>query len=160
MSSGSYFPPPVRAVEIPKPHGGGTRILDVPTVADRIAQTVVATRLERELEPKFHPDSYGYRPGRSAEDWWRRSGTGWKRSGYVCIPTKPGSSTARTRTGAARMPEGDFFLHLRFSHKSSIKDHGCLGDGTRQKMPVGAKGDFNVSVPQLFGYVGDREAVG
>jgi RNA-directed DNA polymerase len=46
MSSGSYFPPPVRAVEIPKPHGGGVRVLGVPTVADRIAQTVVARRLE------------------------------------------------------------------------------------------------------------------
>ncbi|MFC4117374.1 group II intron reverse transcriptase/maturase [Nonomuraea zeae] len=68
MSSGSYFPPPVRAVEIPKPHGGGTRILGVPTVADRIAQTVVATRLEKQVEPKFHQDSYGYRPGRSALD--------------------------------------------------------------------------------------------
>ena len=44
MSSGSYFPPPVKAVEIPKPHGGGVRILGVPTVADRIAQTVVADR--------------------------------------------------------------------------------------------------------------------
>ena len=68
MSSGSYFPPPVRAVEIPKPHGGGTRILGVPTVADRIAQTVVARRLEEKVEPIFHPDSYGYRPGRSALD--------------------------------------------------------------------------------------------
>jgi len=45
MSSGTYFPPPVLAVEIPKPHGGGTRILGVPTVADRIAQTVVARHL-------------------------------------------------------------------------------------------------------------------
>ena len=68
MSSGSYFPPPVRAVEIPKPHGGGTRILGVPTVSDRIAQTVVAGRLEEKVEPIFHPDSYGYRPGRSALD--------------------------------------------------------------------------------------------
>jgi RNA-directed DNA polymerase len=68
MSSGSYFPPPVRAVEIPKSHGGGTRILGVPTVADRIAQTVVARRLEARAEPAFHRDSYGYRPGRSALD--------------------------------------------------------------------------------------------
>jgi group II intron reverse transcriptase/maturase len=68
MSSGSYFPPPVLAVEIPKPHGGGTRMLGVPTVADRIAQTVVARRLEEKVEPIFHPDSYGYRPGRSALD--------------------------------------------------------------------------------------------
>ena len=45
MSSGTYFPPPVRAVEIPKPHGGGTRILGIPTVGDRIAQTVVALQL-------------------------------------------------------------------------------------------------------------------
>ena len=68
MSSGSYFPPPVLAVEIPKPHGGGTRILGVPTVADRIAQTVAARRLEKKVEPVFHPDSYGYRPARSALD--------------------------------------------------------------------------------------------
>ncbi|MFZ1285971.1 MAG: reverse transcriptase domain-containing protein [Candidatus Phosphoribacter sp.] len=67
MSSGSYFPPPVRAVPIPKP-GGGVRTLGVPTVADRVAQTVVAVRLEERVEPMFHPDSYGYRPGRSALD--------------------------------------------------------------------------------------------
>jgi RNA-directed DNA polymerase len=68
MSSGSYFPPPVRAVEIPKPHGDGVRVLGVPTVADRIAQTVVARELERTVEKIFHDDSYGYRPGRSALD--------------------------------------------------------------------------------------------
>ena len=65
-SSGSYFPPPVRMVEIPKPGGRGVRVLGVPTVADRIAQTVVKMYLEPEVEPRFHEDSYGYRPGRSA----------------------------------------------------------------------------------------------
>ncbi|MBV9026932.1 MAG: group II intron reverse transcriptase/maturase [Streptomycetaceae bacterium] len=68
MSSGSHFPPPVRAVEIPKQHGGGTRMLGIPCVADRVAQTVVARHLMRRVEPVFHPDSYGYRPGRSAHD--------------------------------------------------------------------------------------------
>jgi group II intron reverse transcriptase/maturase len=68
MSSGSYFPPPVKAVEIPKSHGDGVRSLGVPTVADRIAQTVVARRLEEKIEPIFHQDSYGYRPRRSALD--------------------------------------------------------------------------------------------
>lgn len=64
MSSGTYFPPPVKAVEIPKV--GGTRTLGVPTVADRVAQTVVALQLEVRTEAVFHPDSYGYRPRRSA----------------------------------------------------------------------------------------------
>jgi RNA-directed DNA polymerase len=67
MSSGSYFPPPVRAVEIPKGVGGGIRVLGVPTVADRVAQTVAAMYLEPEVEPIFHEGSYGYRPGRSAK---------------------------------------------------------------------------------------------
>jgi RNA-directed DNA polymerase len=67
LSSGSYFPPPVRAVEIPK-RDGSPRVLGVPTVADRIAQTVVRGYLEPGVEPFFHPDSYGYRPGRSALD--------------------------------------------------------------------------------------------
>jgi len=67
MASGSYFPPAVRAVPIPKADGG-IRVLGVATVADRIAQTVVAARLEAKVEPMFHPDSYGYRPGRSALD--------------------------------------------------------------------------------------------
>jgi RNA-directed DNA polymerase len=68
MSSGSYFPPAVKAVPIPKDGGRGTRILGVPTVGDRIAQTVVAARLEPRVEKIFHTDSDGYRVGRSAID--------------------------------------------------------------------------------------------
>ncbi len=76
MSSGSYFPPPVRAVEIPKPHGGGTRILGVPTVADRIAQTVVAARLEKEVEPSSTRTPTG--TGRGGLPWTR-----WGNAGSV-----------------------------------------------------------------------------
>ncbi len=78
MSSGSYFPPPVKAVAIPK-KSGGERTLGIPTVSDRIAQAVVKLVLEPQVEPHFHDDSYGYRPGRSAHQaiavtrkrcWW------------------------------------------------------------------------------------------
>ena len=68
MSSGTWFPPPVLAVEIPKPHGDGVRVLGVPTIADRVAQTVVAMYLEKRADHRFHPDSYGYRPSKSAHD--------------------------------------------------------------------------------------------
>ena len=65
MSSGSYFPPPVKAVAIPK-KSGGKRTLGIPTVSDRIAQATVKLVLEPQVEPYFHEDSYGYRPGKSA----------------------------------------------------------------------------------------------
>ena len=66
MSSGSYFPGPVRAVEIPKK--GGTRVLGIPNVVDRVAQAAAAMALEPNVEPIFHEDSYGYRPGRAPVD--------------------------------------------------------------------------------------------
>ena len=80
MSSGSYFPPAVRSVEIPK-KDGGKRLLGIPTVADRIAQMVVKMSLEPKAEPYFHPDSYGYRPEKSAiaaiaaarSRWWKNN---------------------------------------------------------------------------------------
>ncbi len=67
LSSGSYFPPPVKQVEIPK-KDGGKRKLGIPTISDRIAQMVVKLYTEPQLEPHFHRDSYGYRPNKSAHD--------------------------------------------------------------------------------------------
>ena len=68
MSSGSYFPPPVRAVEIPKDDRGGKRPLGIPTVSDRVGQTVAKIYLEPQVEPCFHPQSYAYRSRKSATE--------------------------------------------------------------------------------------------
>jgi RNA-directed DNA polymerase len=68
MSSGSYIAPPVRRVEIPKDNGSGVRLLGIPSVADRVAQTVVKDYLEPVLDACFHVDSYGYRPQKSAKE--------------------------------------------------------------------------------------------
>ena len=83
LSSGSYFPPPVKRVMIPKRDGGGERALGIPTVADRVAQEVARRYLESILEPAFHADSYGYRPGKSAIDAVRKARERCWRYDYV-----------------------------------------------------------------------------
>ena len=87
LASGSWMPPPVKRVEIPKADGG-VRGLGVPTVADRIAQTVVKQALEPELEQLFHPDSYGYRPGKSAHQAVKAlSQGGWRSQAHFVFYT-------------------------------------------------------------------------
>jgi retron-type reverse transcriptase len=95
MSSGCYFPPPVRRVDIPKGDVGGTRPLGIPTVSDRIAQMVVKRHLEPILEPVFHRDSYGYRRGRSAHDALIKPGS--------VVGLLTGYSTSTSRVSSMRL---------------------------------------------------------
>jgi retron-type reverse transcriptase len=137
MSSGCYFPGPVRGVEIPKDHGEGVRLLGVPNTADRVAQTAAAMLLERELEPVFHRDSYGYRPGRSAlgalavcrrrcwaQDWVLDLDV---RAFFDSVPAFPafegGSSPHQRAVGPA--------LHLTVAESADAdagRDHGAEGE--------------------------------
>ncbi|MEC4115309.1 group II intron reverse transcriptase/maturase, partial [Myroides pelagicus] len=82
LSSGSYFPQSVKAVEIPKGNGG-TRTLGIPTIADRIAQEVVKSYIEPRLEAVFVPSSYGYRPHKSAHDAIEQVRTNVRNYGWV-----------------------------------------------------------------------------
>lgn len=78
MTSGSYFPPVVKEVRIPK-KTGGFRSLGIPTVSDRIAQQVIKSYLEPKVDSSFHSDSYGYRPRKSAHQALEKAVS---RSGY------------------------------------------------------------------------------
>jgi Retron-type reverse transcriptase len=131
MSSGSYFPPPVRAVEIPKPHGTGTRLLGVPTVADRIAQTVVARRLEAKVEPIFHPDSYGYRPNRSALDAVAACRQRCWKTDWVIDLDVDGSSTASL---GARRQGGDGTHHRPVGSAVRQAVAGCAAGAAQREL--------------------------
>ena len=104
MSSGSYFPGPVRAVEIPKDHGMGVRVLGVPNTADRVAQTAASMLLEEKLEPIFHPDSYGSRIlGRAAFLAGARVGPGRGLTKNPVLPAR--KSRTRERRVASEYPD-------------------------------------------------------
>jgi len=116
LASGSYFPPPVLQVEIPK-RDGGVRELGIPTVGDRVAQTVVAMHLGPITERQFHPDSYGYRPGRSAHQAVEQARQRCWRYFY-CAGSRDPFSTRRDATLCAPVPAASLLVATKL-----------LGDG-------------------------------
>ena len=102
MSSGGYFPPPVKAVEIPKPHGGGTRVLGVPCIADRIAQTVVARRLGGRSNRSSIPTATATGPIGRPWTRWRHAGSVVGRPTGSSTWTLSGSSTAFLGSSSSR----------------------------------------------------------